>query len=622
MALYTVETPNPDNFSKNPVQFRIGTTGTPSDTKQLGYSIKIQDYNTLLWEEIYEGIQRFDSNGQSELDIARICDAQLEFYIAKPYDYSVTSSKYITWKKQARKFKVDFWESDDKVATTISSSEFFVVKGGVAKEQWDKAAVAAYYFDPANMRFLTYNQNAFRDQGVLFISFYVPTGGTFGGNLVRTTIGNSTGITNYGISAPSIQPGQVCVFFLDISTLTSDVYKLVFSLDDSGPVSEVLNLNVITRPFTYSRVYAYINSLGGTDVFCLPYNQIKQTEQARDNFSRLDNFAPVPYLMEVSAESFQANQTEELVTAIDAGELTAAMQDRMRDFTLSPARFELVWSNLVSGSLKYVPVNVITKKNTITNWKNRAPVPMYFEIVRALKNILYTPGNTDFNSSLTNDKWEGVSAPLEDYFYFLLDPLDNPAQFAFTPNAKVFIDYGDNSTDTVTGATTHTYADNKPRKITIASILNQGLSYLYITAHGKVSKIWGKLPELVTLKLNTQALTAIEGLPERLQTLEIESNALAALPVLPPNIVTANLQHNQIENCTTAELPVSLLNLDLSDNKLTVADVNYILTTLDTNGASNGYLNLASQTPSAAPTGAGITAKANLVGKGWAVGTD
>lgn len=54
---------------------------------------------------------------------------------------------------------------------------------------------------------------------------------------------------------------------------------------------------------------------------------------------------------------------------------------------------------------------------------------------------------------------------------------------------------------------------------------------------------------------------------------------------------------------------------------LSVTDVNNFLIALDANGLSGGICNL-QQTPAAAPTGAGATAKANLIGKGWTVTTD
>lgn len=55
---------------------------------------------------------------------------------------------------------------------------------------------------------------------------------------------------------------------------------------------------------------------------------------------------------------------------------------------------------------------------------------------------------------------------------------------------------------------------------------------------------------------------------------------------------------------------------------LTTTEVNNYLIALDANGLNNGFCELNNQTPAAPPSGAGATAKTNLIGKGWTVNTD
>jgi hypothetical protein len=50
--------------------------------------------------------------------------------------------------------------------------------------------------------------------------------------------------------------------------------------------------------------------------------------------------------------------------------------------------------------------------------------------------------------------------------------------------------------------------------------------------------------------------------------------------------------------------------------------VNNVLLALDANGLTGGSVDLRQNTTPAPPTGTGITAAANLVGKGWTVNTD
>jgi hypothetical protein len=65
-----------------------------------------------------------------------------------------------------------------------------------------------------------------------------------------------------------------------------------------------------------------------------------------------------------------------------------------------------------------------------------------------------------------------------------------------------------------------------------------------------------------------------------------------------------------------------LTDVQLDVNQLTVSAVNNILIQLDNNGLLNGNCALHNQTPAAPPSGAGATAKANLIGKGWTVNTN
>jgi Leucine-rich repeat (LRR) protein len=95
---------------------------------------------------------------------------------------------------------------------------------------------------------------------------------------------------------------------------------------------------------------------------------------------------------------------------------------------------------------------------------------------------------------------------------------------------------------------------------------------------------------------------------------------LSTLPLLEDII----LNSNDITTINISNSP-KIINLDLENNNLAVNTVDTILNTLDTNGLNNGNLKLHLQTPSAPPSIGppnGITAKSNLISKGWIVITD
>ena len=73
-------------------------------------------------------------------------------------------------------------------------------------------------------------------------------------------------------------------------------------------------------------------------------------------------------------------------------------------------------------------------------------------------------------------------------------------------------------------------------------------------------------------------------------------------------------------NCTTITIDncPGLTELDASGCALTQTNIDYILATLDANGASNGEVDLSGGT-SSSPSTAGLTSQANLESKGWTV---
>jgi len=76
-----------------------------------------------------------------------------------------------------------------------------------------------------------------------------------------------------------------------------------------------------------------------------------------------------------------------------------------------------------------------------------------------------------------------------------------------------------------------------------------------------------------------------------------------------------------VPNLVTVTLTTMPASVVMAGAALNVASVNAILIAADANGALSGTMDLSGGT-SAAPTGAGITAKNNLIAKGWTVATN
>jgi hypothetical protein len=79
--------------------------------------------------------------------------------------------------------------------------------------------------------------------------------------------------------------------------------------------------------------------------------------------------------------------------------------------------------------------------------------------------------------------------------------------------------------------------------------------------------------------------------------------------------------YNNGNGLTLPTINYSTCNQFRAEQDFSVSQVNAFLVGLDGNGLSSGNCSM-QQIPAATPTGAGLTAKANLIVKGWTVTTD
>lgn len=133
------------------------------------------------------------------------------------------------------------------------------------------------------------------------------------------------------------------------------------------------------------------------------------------------------------------------------------------------------------------------------------------------------------------------------------------------------------------------------------------------------------LTGLITLNIYRNALTSINVSSNTLlQTLGIADNSIAGVVDLTNNTVLEwfEADRNSITNVTGFASCPNILLFQVSNNLIPVATVNAALVHLDTAGLSGGIFLSNAQTPVAAPTGAGATAKTSLLGKAWTATTD
>ena len=130
---------------------------------------------------------------------------------------------------------------------------------------------------------------------------------------------------------------------------------------------------------------------------------------------------------------------------------------------------------------------------------------------------------------------------------------------------------------------------------------------------------------LLELTIQEQSLTHVDvSQNPNLVTLTLIGNSLTSLNISNNTLLEGLLVgHNQL---TSIIPPASINNmtfLNVINNKLPVSAINQLLILADNSTAALPNLfSSNSQTPSAPPSGAGITAKNSLIAKGWSVSTD
>lgn len=132
---------------------------------------------------------------------------------------------------------------------------------------------------------------------------------------------------------------------------------------------------------------------------------------------------------------------------------------------------------------------------------------------------------------------------------------------------------------------------------------------------------------IAALYLNDNAIATINPASfNSVGAIQLDNNFITSFDI-SQLIMPANGQFTISNNGLTTLVNASgispnMINFTAQTNHIPASQINAVLIALDTAGLSNGTLLLNNQTPTAPPSGAGITAKNNLIAKSWAVLTD
>ena len=249
-------------------------------------------------------------------------------------------------------------------------------------------------------------------------------------------------------------------------------------------------------------------------------------------------------------------------------------------------------------------------------------------------------------------KGSAIPAPLQ--ISFSTNPISEISfELIFSASMTVYVDWGDGDTpETFTGNDInfdHDYLTAGSYTVNIYFENPENLLRAYLSRNNIVSvSSFAPFENLVWIELSVNDLPSYDTLfvPAGIHFLDLEENLIptfdpSGLPIgteffyighfamtsfdaslLPSTINTFYINSAGLSSICSSTLPANLSQFSCEVNTLTEDQINNLLIQLDTNGLSGGSCNTSSQSPAMPPSGAGITAKNNLIAKGWSVITD
>ncbi len=176
------------------------------------------------------------------------------------------------------------------------------------------------------------------------------------------------------------------------------------------------------------------------------------------------------------------------------------------------------------------------------------------------------------------------------------------------PAGKVLhVDWGDGTSEdvTMTGSLitkSKNYGTSATRTITLSGDGNPALTHL---------ELYGNLSTSINVSANT-ALTYLDVAQNREPSIDVSKNTL---------LTHLEVYNNLFITALDISANPDITYLDIGPCAIPSAGINTILARLVAGGKTNGTI-YAGQTPSAPPTGQGLTDKATLISRGWAAYTN
>lgn len=393
--------------------------------------VMVEDsFGSNIYSEVKS--QQFYPNGKGEVnfDVKNIIHSYLDYYMPNP-----GLLRPLQAINQRKRYRVDYLILKDGVIVgSLEETDVLnAVKGGIAYEEWhpkefftslivDQKQSLQFHplrkvgFDELRYFYWIYPYNDAAVQTVM-IDILLDDQSTIQHNLAQTLF-----VGQWAVCCVPIGFNQLKLNDLVPAGRTAISYSIQVKTPITSIVAPV-TFELEQRNFYNTFQLMYRNSLGGLETINLRGQVDFETDQLRQSIQRA---VPPSYFanMVLQHQADDVNSTETAKFKGDTGFLSRDSSDRLRDFFLSPQKYEVLQAPpLGGGGAKLLPITIITKNTkffsnqenlvtTVIEW-SRGFANEYYSPNRLMPSVRACPALESFNVTQVNKNLLQIMYALE-----------------------------------------------------------------------------------------------------------------------------------------------------------------------------------------------------------------
>lgn len=363
MQVLLLKQPFTISLSGNPIPISLAVAPYTTGAALLDYRIQIRIlieniYGSGQFTEVKSGYFLPDVNGQLQIDIQSIIHPYLDYYT--PH-INLPQMVLATGQYKRYQFAFNLQLAGVAVAVETFSSILYAIKGGMAYDQWHPTDwFYSYLIGRTNFLGYTTGTEKTTPNAASFLFFLAPANDTY--TLSAVIIDDSGTSYTYTMPTTIVAPAWAvvclpsCYSLLGLQSLLpvgsfAVKYTVIITGATAGLVAQRL-FKFDYRNFYNVSAVCYRNSLGGLETLFLRGQVDFEADYAIQAATQM---VPPSYYnnLQIAAQMLQIVEESPKYNG-DTGFLDRETADKLRDFFLSPQRFEFV-------EYKMVPIVLVNK---------------------------------------------------------------------------------------------------------------------------------------------------------------------------------------------------------------------------------------------------------------------